>query len=332
MAVAAVPSPVVRRNARRPLGRLDRVRLTIGRRVAGRREGDHASLLAGRGLEPGEARPYVPGDDVRRLDWSLLARTGEAHVRVAIAERDLDVGLLVDLSGSMDFGTAGWRKADLARSVATAVATLAGRGRDRVGAVVLGADGPVGLPARSGRDGIAALIARLETIPVGGDRPLAEGLERLGRSLRRRGLAVVVTDLVGSTGGRGPTPARPAPALPTDWRPALTRLARRHDTIVVEIVDPRELALPDAGELVLEDPESGVQRSVDTADPALRLAYARAAAARRDALAATVRGCGAAHIRVRTDRDWVGPLLGFLEARRRGRATGRPVAPTGDRR
>lgn len=322
MAVPAGPSPVVRRTARRPLGRLDRVRLTIGRRVAGRREGDHASLLAGRGLEPGEARPYVPGDDVRRLDWSLLARTGEAHVRVAIAERDLDVGLLVDLSGSMDFGTAQWRKADLALSVATAVATLAGRGRDRVGAVVLGADGPVGLPARSGRDGIAALVARLEAVPIGGDRPLAEGLDRLGRSLRRRGLAVVVTDLVGRTGGEDATA----------WRPALTRLARRHDTIVIEVVDPRELALPDAGELVLEDPESGAQRTVDTADPALRLAYARAAAARRDTLATTVRGCGAAHIRVRTDRDWIGPLLGFLEARRRGRATGRPVAPTGDRR
>ena len=111
--------------------RLRRVELAVSRRVFGRRDGRHPSLLLGHGVEPGDARPYEPGDDVRRMDWSILARTGEPHVRDAIQERDLDVAVLVDRSASLDFGTAGWRKADLAASVAGALSGLAVLGGDR---------------------------------------------------------------------------------------------------------------------------------------------------------------------------------------------------------
>ncbi len=98
--------------------RLRRIELAVGHKVVGRRDGRHASVVLGHGVEAGEARPYEPGDDVRRMDWSILARTGEPHVRDAIQERDLDVAVLVDRSGSLDFGTVGWRKADLAVNVA----------------------------------------------------------------------------------------------------------------------------------------------------------------------------------------------------------------------
>ena len=101
--------------------RLRRIELAVSHKVFGRRDGRHPSLVLGHGVEPGDARPYEPGDDVRRMDWSILARTGEPHVRDAIQERDLDVAVLVDRSGSLDFGTVGWRKADLAVSVASAV-------------------------------------------------------------------------------------------------------------------------------------------------------------------------------------------------------------------
>ncbi len=105
--------------------RIRRIELAVSHKVFGRRDGRHASLVLGHGVEPGEARPYEPGDDVRRMDWSILARTGEPHVRDAIQERDLDVAVLVDRSGSLDFGTVGWRKADLAVTVASAISALA---------------------------------------------------------------------------------------------------------------------------------------------------------------------------------------------------------------
>ena len=122
--------------------RLRRIELAVSHKVFGRRDGRHPSLVLGHGVEPGEARPYEPGDDVRRMDWAILARTGEPHVRDATQERDLDVAVLVDRSGSLDFGTVGWRKADLAVSVASAVASLAVLGGDRIGALLATADGP----------------------------------------------------------------------------------------------------------------------------------------------------------------------------------------------
>lgn len=288
--------------------RLRRTRLAVNRRVLGRREGDHASVLLGRGVEPGEARPYVPGDDVRRMDWTVLARTGQPHVRDATAERDLDVVILLDRSASLDFGTSRWRKADLAVAVVAAFAELAVGTRDRVGAIIDGPDGPTIVPVRGGRSHGAALVGRAARSAEGGRSDLADGLRRLDLAFRRRGLAVVVSDLLGP---------------PERWVDQLRRVGRRHDLVVVEIVDPRELRLPDVGEVRLEDPETGEQRTVDTADGRLRAAYATAADQRRAAVAAAVRSAGASHVRLRTDRDWIGPLVACLETRRRDRVAGR---------
>src|SRR6476661_126585 len=137
--------------------RLRRIELSVGHKVVGRRGGRHPSLVLGHGVEPGDARPYEPGDDVRRMDWSILARTGEPHVRDAIQERDLDVAVLVDRSGSLDFGTVGWRKADVAVNAASAVASLAVAGGDRIGAVIAAAGGPRIVPIRGGRRHLVGL-------------------------------------------------------------------------------------------------------------------------------------------------------------------------------
>lgn len=288
--------------------RLRRTRVAVTRRVLGRREGDHASILLGRGVEPGDARPYVPGDDVRRMDWTVLARTGEPHVRDATAERDLDVVVLLDRSGSLDFGTSRWRKADLAVAVVAAFAELAVGTRDRVGALIDGPDGPVVVPVRGGRAHAAALVGCAARTEASGRSDLAAALRHLDLAFRRRGLAVVVSDLLGP---------------PERWTDALRRLGQRHDLVVVEITDPRELRLPDVGEVRLEDPETGDQRTVDTSDVRLRAAYAEAADRRRASVAAALRSAGATHLRLRTDRDWIGPLVACLESRRRDRVTGR---------
>jgi uncharacterized protein (DUF58 family) len=291
--------------------RLRRIELAVSRKVFGRRDGGHASLLLGHGVEPGDARPYEPGDDVRRMDWSILARTGEPHVRDAIQERDLDVAVLVDRSGSLDFGTAGWRKADLAESVASAVSALAVLAGDRIGAVVATADGPRMVPIRGGRRHLAAVLGTIARSPLGGQVDLGRAIDGLRHVLRRRGLAIVVSDFI----------------APTDtWGPALGRLGRRSEVIAIEVVDRRELRLPDVGLLVIEDPETGRQRTIDTGDARFRDRLVEVADHRRAARSLVIRRAGATHLRLRTDADWTSSLAACLYQHRRARAQGRHAA------
>jgi uncharacterized protein (DUF58 family) len=291
--------------------RLRRVELAVSHKVFGRRDGRHPSLVLGPGVEPGEARPYEPGDDIRRMDWSILARTGEPHVRDAIQERDLDVAVLVDRSGSLDFGTVGWRKADLAVSVASVVSGLAVLGGDRIGAVMATAAGPRIVPIRTGRRHLTGLLGSVARSPLGGEVDLGRAIDGLRHVLRRRGLAVVVSDFI-------------APA--ETWSPALARLGRRSEVIAVEVVDPRELRLPDVGLLVIEDPETGRQRTIDTSDDRFRGRLAEAAVRRRVARATGIRRSGATHLVLRTDREWTGPLAACLYQHRRARVRGRHAA------
>ena len=290
-----------------------RLRLDVVRRLDGLLTGDHLGYLFGPGTENAEARLYGPGDDVRRIDWSVTARTQETHVRDAVAERELETTLVVDLTASMSFGTVRSEKRDIALAVAAAVMHLAGGAGDRVGAVVLGADGMHRLPPRGGRDATLALLHRLLSEPraegLGPD--LAAGLTSVLNPPRRRGLVVVLSDLLAPLGADPP------------WARPLRMLTSRHDVIVGEVVDPRELSLPDVGVLRLVDPESGRHLEVQTRSKALRERYAAAAAARRSAHAAEVRRAGAGHVVLRTDRDWLVDLATFLATRRRVRAAGR---------
>jgi uncharacterized protein (DUF58 family) len=279
---------------------LRRLELTVGRRLDGLLHGDHRGLVPGHGSEAGDARPYVAGDDVRRIDWNVTARAQVPHVRETIADRELETWLVVDRSASLEFGTAACTKADLAVAGAAAVAHLASRGGNRVGAVIVGSDGAVGLPARSGRDHLRAVLHRIVTSRPGA-RPadLAPALRRLTRPGHRRGLVVLVSDLL----------------APEGWARAVRATAARHEVLAVEVVDPRELDLPAVGELSLVDPETGRARQVRTS-PQLRRRYAAAAADQREAIAATLRSVGADHLQLRTDRDWVLDLVRFVQMRR----------------
>jgi uncharacterized protein (DUF58 family) len=297
-----------------------RLRLDVARRLDGLLSGDHLGYLNGPGTEAAEARLYGPGDDVRRIDWSVTARTSETHVRDAVAERELETTLLVDLTASMSFGTVRCEKRDVALAVAAAFLHLTAGAGDRVGAVLLSADGVRRLPPRGGRDAGLALLHRLLAEPraEGSGPDLGTGLAAVLNPPRRRGLVVVVSDLL-SPAGADPTWARP-----------LRLLALRHDVIVAEVLDPRELTLPDVGVLRLVDPETGRHLEVQTGSRALRDRYAAAASARRAANATAVRRAGAGHVVLRTDRDWLVDLATFLATRRRVRAAGR-TATTGVR-
>jgi uncharacterized protein (DUF58 family) len=279
--------------------------VTIGRRMEGLLAGDYRSSLLGDGTELALIRPYVPGDDVRRIDWNVTARTGEPHVRVQLAERVLVTWLVLDTSPSMRFGTADRRKADVAEGVAIAVGHLATRRGNRLGTLTFGDREPRTLPVRQGRVGLVGLLSALRDEPE--PAPGRVGATSLGAALRKadtlarqRSLVVLVSDFRG----------------PRDWRKPLLQLAGRHEVVAVEIRDPREEALPNAGELWLVDPETGRQLRVDTRSARLRERFAAAAEAERRDVATELASVGARHVVLSTSGDWLRPLVAFLRRSR----------------
>lgn len=279
--------------------------LTVRRRLDGLLQGNHLGLVPGPGSESGDARVYQPGDDVRRMDWSVTARTAEPHIRETVADRELETWLVVDLSPSLDFGTGGIEKRDLAVAACAAVVHLTRGGGNRVGAVVATGDGAlVRLPARGGTEHAHALMRRIAATPrapEGTRGDLVGALEALRNPPRRRGLAVVISDFLGDV----------------DWDRALRALAVRHEVLAVEVGDERDEELPDVGTVVLADPESGRTREVTTT-PTLRRRFAAEAAAHRERVATALRAAGAGHLRLRTDRDWIADVVRFVVARKRG--------------
>ncbi len=275
--------------------------LTVGRRVDGLLAGDYRSAFAGVGSELWQVRPYEAGDDVRRIEWNVTARTGVPHVRVELAERVLVTWLVLDLSASMSFGTGDRRKADVVEGVAVAVGHAATRRGNRLGTVTFGSDAAVE-PPRQGRRALLQTLRTLREVLPGGSGTLRDALDLADRVATQRALVLVVSDFRG----------------PLSWRAPLLRLAGRHTVLAVEVRDPREQELADVGELRLVDPETGRQLRVDTGDRRLRERFRTAATEERRALAASLASAGVGHVALSTEGDWLRPLAAFL---RRGRRT-----------
>lgn len=295
-----VPGP----EAHRILAQLE---LVLTRRIHGLVQGEHQGLFAGAGSEPGESRLYVPGDDVRLLDWSVTARTGLPHVRDPVADHEVDLWLVTDMSASQHFGTTMREKREVVVAVAAAFGLPAIRLANRVGAVVTAGGRARAVPAAAGRRHLLSLLHRMITAPTRegeGRTDLVEALATLTALARRPGVVVVVSDFLVSPG----------------WERALGSLALRHDVIVVEVVDPRELELPAMGILTLVDPETGRHRVVDTSRRRLRAAFAEGAARQRAAVAAGSGRAGADHLMISTGDDWLGEILAYFERRRRRRS------------
>jgi uncharacterized protein (DUF58 family) len=288
-----------------PEGLLRALDVSIARRMEGLLAGDFRSNLLGTGSELAMIRPYAPGDDVRRIDWNVTARTNEPHVRVDLAERVLVTWLVLDTSPSMQFGTADRRKADVAEGVAIALGHLATRRGNRLGIATFGSGEDLSLPPRQGRAGLVGLLSALREEPQNGSptspASLAEAIARAGALARQRSLVAVVSDFRG----------------PQDWRRPLLELAGRHDVIAMEIRDPREQELSNVGLLWLVDPETGRQLRVDTRSRRLRERFAAAAAAERSQVRQIFASVGARHVVLSTEGDWLRSLVVFLRRRRR---------------
>jgi uncharacterized protein (DUF58 family) len=285
---------------------LRQLELLVTRRLDGLIHGDHQGLVPAAGSEPGDARAYRIGDDVRHIDWNLTARTTVPHVRDTTAERELEAWLVIDRSASMDFGTARSEKRDLAHAAAAAFTFMNGRAGNRVGAVIAGASGLGLVPARTGRaaslavvHGLAVDVTRAE--PGAAVPTLADALVAADRLALRRGMVVVISDFLDGS----------------PWARRVDALARRHHVIGVEVRDPREDDLPPVGLLTLVDPETGRRLEVNTNSPKLRARFAKAAAERRSDTGTALRRAGARHLVLSTDRDWLLDIVRAVVAWRR---------------
>ena len=286
-----------------PAEALRALQIEVGRRLQGLLAGDYRSSQYGEGVELAQVRPYVPGDDVRKIEWNVTARMGEPHVRVNLAERVLVTWLLLDTSPSMQFGTGDRRKADVADGVAIAVGHVATRRGNRLGVLTFGDSNPVTLPPHQGRAGLLGLLEALQREPEErqlGATSLGNAISRAAAITRERGAVVVVSDFRG----------------PLDWRKPLLQLMSRHDVLAVEIRDPREQELPDVGDLWLVDPETGRQVRVDTRSRSLRERFAHAAEEERSGVARVLSALAVPHAVLSTSGDWLRPFAAFLGARR----------------
>jgi uncharacterized protein (DUF58 family) len=276
--------------------------LTVGRRIRGLLPGEYRAHDLGGGTELAQVRPYEPGDDVRRIDWNVTARTTVPHVRVHVPERALTAWLLLDVSPSMTFGTADRRKADVAEGVAVAIGHLATQRGNRLGIVTFGGSRDRRVPPAAGRLGLLGLLtaARVDAVEngVGATSP-ADALRIANAAAPRGGLVVLVSDFRG----------------PRDWLRQLAALAARHHVIAVEIDDPRESELTDVGELTLIDAETGREVRVDTSSKRLRERFAEGAAAERASLARDLGRLGVDHIVLSTAGSWLRTLAGDLHLR-----------------
>jgi len=293
---------------------LRRLELVVTRRLDGLLHGAHLGLLPGTGSEAGDSRVYVPGeDDVRRMDWAVTARTTVPHVRDLIADRELETWALADLSPSMDFGTADTDKRDLVVAAVGAIGFLSSRMGDRFGALVLHDEFVHRMPARTGRPALYGLLHSLMDAPRGRIVPdppdLAEGIDVLTATRKRRGMRLIVSDFLDAQPDLDPAAERP-------WERPIRRLAARHQVLAVEVIDPRELELPDVGRVAFTDPETGNVREVHLS-PKVRRDYTEAAAMQREGTRAALRRAGVAHLVLRTDRDWVFDVAQFVLRQRR---------------
>lgn len=279
-----------------PQGLVEALDLVVARRVGGALPGDRLGSGVGSGTEIAQLRPYEVGDDVRQIDAAATARTGEPHVRLHVPERTLTTWLAVDVSPSMAFGTADRLKSDVAEGVAQVIGRLAVRRAGRVALMTFGDGRPRLMPPRASRPGIVAIRRALGegVIPDGRADPaaLSTALVRLGKVAMQAGLVVVVSDFRDQD----------------DWTRGLGALSARHSVLAVEVRDPREGELPDAGQLALVDPESGELIQVDTSRRRIRQRFAELEAEGRARVARELRRLRVEHVVVSTEGDWLRQL------------------------
>jgi uncharacterized protein (DUF58 family) len=287
-----------------PEALLRRLEWTALRRLDGLLQGDYRTLFRGFGLDLADLREYQYGDDVRHIDWNVTARLQTPYVREFHEDREITAWFLVDLSGSIDFGSRETKKQAVATQFVALLARLLTRRGNRVGALLYGSRVDTVIPARSGRRHVLQILHRMQSrpaLPATGETKLAELLLAGANAMSRRSVVFVISDFISAPG----------------WPARLGQLAMRHEVVAVRLHDPLESELPDLGLLLFRDAETGEQLFVDTHDPKFRKRFAAAAAKREASLRDSFREAGVDAMELSTEADLVEEISRFIELRRR---------------
>ena len=283
------------------LRQVKHIELRTRRLVGSLFSGEYRSVFRGQGMEFAEVRAYQHGDDFRAIDWNVSARMGHPYVKLFEEERELTLLLIVDRSGSVEFGGR-VRKSERAVEIAAVLALAAARNDDRVGALVFSDDVDHVVPAAKGRRHALRVIRDLMTFkPVNRGTNLARALTYGGKLLRHRSIVVVLSDFRAIA-----------------WEEQMRRLSRRHEVVAISIDDPREEELPDVGWIELDDAESGARLLVDTRALETRTGLRVSAEEMRSARARSLERARVDHIVLQTDQPYAHTLIqGFAKRARR---------------
>lgn len=290
----------------RPEAILRRVEWTVIRRLDGLLQGEYRTLFRGHGLDLADIREYEPGDDVRYIDWNVSARMDTPYVRQYLEDREVTAHFLLDLSPSVDFGTAETLKRDQLVDFLAVLARLLTRHGNKIGAVLYAGKIEKTVPAGSGRLQVLRLLNDVQTLPRLESAPytsVSELIEHALRTIRRRSVIFLVSDFFTAPG----------------WERSLGMLSRRHEVIAVRLEDPRERELPDIGLVAMNDAETGESVYVDTHDLRFRKRFEAAVRKREAELTAAFRSAGVDVLPLSTEGDLVGAILRFAALRKQRR-------------
>jgi uncharacterized protein (DUF58 family) len=263
--------------------------------------GEYHSVFKGRGMEFSEVREYQFGDDVRAIDWNVSARFNRPFVKVFEEERELTVMLLVDMSGSQDFGTGMRRKRDIAAELCAVLAFSAIKNNDKVGMIIFTDRIEKFIPPKKGRSHILRIIRDIIVFqPEGSGTSLRAALEYFNHVTKKRSIAFLISDFVDE-----------------QYERPMKIVARKHDLIALQLDDPRERELPDVGLIKLRDAERGVERWVDTSLASVRNAYRQGWEHRRAQRERTFLTSNVDSIRIDVQKGYIRPLVEFFRMRER---------------
>ena len=280
-----------------------RIQIVARRQVNDLLAGEYLSAFKGRGMEFDTVREYVPGDEIRSIDWNVTARSDAPFVKTFCEERELTILLAVDISASGAFGSQKISKIETAVEVAAVLMFTSLQNNDKVGLLFFADDIVKYIPPRKGRGNVLRLIREmLATEPVKSETNIAKALEYIGRVQRRRSVVFVLSDFLGP-----------------DCSRALSIANQRHDCIAVTLEDPRERELPDVGFLTLRDAETDELIELDTHNPRVRAMFAKAANERQTKLKDLLRKANVDRLEIRTDQSYATSLQRFFRMRERQR-------------
>ncbi|HUJ09359.1 MAG TPA: DUF58 domain-containing protein [Verrucomicrobiae bacterium] len=283
------------------LKKVRQIEIRTNREVTDVLGGQYHSVFKGRGMEFEEVREYLPGDEVRSIDWNVTARFGHPYVKKFKEERELTVMLVVDVSASGQFGSIRQTKNELAAELAAVLAFSAIRNNDKVGLIMFTDAIEKFVPPNKGRRHVLRVIREILAFePKGTGTDLNLALDYLRQVTRRRAVTFLLSDFQDE-----------------DFRKKLQIAGKRHDLVALSIRDPREQELPAVGLVELRDAETGEHALVDTSDRNVRETYAQKARERLDGLRQLFRSTGVDQVEIRCDEDYMRPLIRFFRMRER---------------